>query len=70
MWRDVNFIYTSGIGNAGLTSFLVDGSGNLTHIDTNILGGEDTYSVWGDGNFIYTGATQSSLGFIGSYKLI
>ena len=47
----VNFIYLAN-HNGGLHTYSVDGSGNLTHHDSDDQG-DTAYSVWGDGNFIY-----------------
>ena len=60
IWGDGTFIYLA-YGHVtysdppyigGIRSYSVDGSGNLTHIDSDDQG-EYAYGVWGDGNFIY-----------------
>jgi len=51
VWGDGNFIYLANC-TGGLHSYSVDGSGNLTHIDSDDQGGL-AFRVWGDGNFIY-----------------
>jgi 6-phosphogluconolactonase (cycloisomerase 2 family) len=55
VWGDGNFIYVSNFGN-GLHVYSVDGSGNLTHIDSDdpsTSPQDKGYDVMGDGNFIY-----------------
>ncbi len=52
VWGDGTFIYVA-CGGDGLRSYSVDGSGNLTYIDTDFQGSADYEKVWGDGTFIY-----------------
>lgn len=54
VWGDGNFIYVA-CSNAGIRSYSVDGSGNLTYIDVDDQG-QPYNDVWGDGNFVYATA--------------
>ena len=51
VWGDGTFIY--GVGTGGLHTYSVDGSGNITHLDSDNTYFHE-YGVGGDGNYIYT----------------
>ncbi len=57
VWGDGNFIYTvTGYpyqSDGKIHSYSVNGSGNLTHIDSHTLNQGMCVGIWGDGNFIY-----------------
>ena len=66
VWGDGNFLYLAN-GLGGLRTYSVDGSGNLTHIDTDDPGGNaSAYDVWGDENFIYV---ANGLGGLQTYSV-